>query len=221
MAGNWSDFQAANMSFLNIFLYTVKNAGPRRRTPEMKIQKNVISLTLNWKWWFVLTWKHWNDITYDISAILWNLPKISVLLGVGYGLKWDKIHRSMILILILQKIFLNIFGKQIFRKIFDKLKYFFIGLQVCRMFFTKTIPKVFRGAEQPGIFCHYAPNFFPHFIKLWNIWGTFTEVIMQKSWKMKRCFIMFVKKVKSHMWHFLSIICTCYLSKESKVKCRH
>ena len=39
MAGNLSDFQAANIGFLKIFLYGVKNAGPRHRTPEMKIQK--------------------------------------------------------------------------------------------------------------------------------------------------------------------------------------
>ena len=46
MVENLSDFQAANISFLKIFLYGVKNAGPQHGTPEIKTQKNVISLTL-------------------------------------------------------------------------------------------------------------------------------------------------------------------------------
>ena len=39
MARNLSDFQAANISFLKMFLYGVENAGPRHATPEMRIQK--------------------------------------------------------------------------------------------------------------------------------------------------------------------------------------
>ena len=39
MTGNLSDFHAANISFLKIFLYGVKHAGPRHGTQEMKIQK--------------------------------------------------------------------------------------------------------------------------------------------------------------------------------------
>ena len=39
MARNLSNFQAADVSFLKIFLYGVKNAGPQHGTPEMKIQK--------------------------------------------------------------------------------------------------------------------------------------------------------------------------------------
>ena len=46
MVENLSDFQAVNISFLKIFLYRVKNAEPQHGTPEIKIQKNVISLTL-------------------------------------------------------------------------------------------------------------------------------------------------------------------------------
>ena len=46
MAGNLSDFQAANISFLKMFLYGVENAGPRHETPEMKIQK----MSLLWLW---------------------------------------------------------------------------------------------------------------------------------------------------------------------------
>ena len=37
--GNLSDIQTANISSLKIFLYGMKNAGPRHGTPEMKIQK--------------------------------------------------------------------------------------------------------------------------------------------------------------------------------------
>ena len=39
MAEKLSDFQAANISFLKIFLYGVKNAESRNGAPEMKIQK--------------------------------------------------------------------------------------------------------------------------------------------------------------------------------------
>ena len=39
MARDLSNFQAAGVSFLKIFLYGVKNAGPQHGTPEMKIQK--------------------------------------------------------------------------------------------------------------------------------------------------------------------------------------
>ena len=39
MAGNLSDIQTANINFLKIFLYGVKNSGPQYKTPEMKMQK--------------------------------------------------------------------------------------------------------------------------------------------------------------------------------------
>ena len=46
MAGNISDFQAVNISFLKIFLYGVKNAGPRYGTPKKKTQK----MLFLWLW---------------------------------------------------------------------------------------------------------------------------------------------------------------------------
>ena len=39
MVGNLSDIEAANISFLKIFLYGAKNSGLRHGTTEMKIQK--------------------------------------------------------------------------------------------------------------------------------------------------------------------------------------
>ena len=39
MVGNLSDFQAANITFLQILFYGMKNAGPRNGVPEMKIKK--------------------------------------------------------------------------------------------------------------------------------------------------------------------------------------
>ena len=39
MVGNLSEFQAADTSFIKIFLYEVKNAKPRNKALEMKIQK--------------------------------------------------------------------------------------------------------------------------------------------------------------------------------------
>ena len=47
MAGNISGFQAVNISFLKIFLYGVKNAGPQYETPKNENSKNAISVTLN------------------------------------------------------------------------------------------------------------------------------------------------------------------------------
>ena len=46
MAGNLSDIQGANIIFLKIFLYRVKNSGPRHGTPELKIQK----MSFLWLW---------------------------------------------------------------------------------------------------------------------------------------------------------------------------
>ena len=46
MAGNLLGLQAVNISFLKIFLYGVKNAGPRYGTLKMKIQKN----SFLWLW---------------------------------------------------------------------------------------------------------------------------------------------------------------------------
>ena len=42
MVGDLSNFPAANISFLKIFLYEVKNVGPQHGTPEMKIQERSI-----------------------------------------------------------------------------------------------------------------------------------------------------------------------------------
>ena len=46
MAENLSEFQAANVSFLKIFLYEMKNAWPRNGLPEMKTQK----VSFLWVW---------------------------------------------------------------------------------------------------------------------------------------------------------------------------
>ena len=47
MVGNLSVFQAEHISFLKVFLYGMINAEPQNEDPEMKIQKNFISLALN------------------------------------------------------------------------------------------------------------------------------------------------------------------------------
>ena len=39
MAEDLSAFLAANISFLKIFFYKVKNPGPRHENPEMKMKK--------------------------------------------------------------------------------------------------------------------------------------------------------------------------------------